>query len=79
MNKATAWSKKRLSLIKSLKSIAKRLEPQTTPVHIAELWAYGSFIRPKEEPGDIARAQKQPRESYHDLSSNSTSSTPSTP
>lgn len=51
--RALAWSKKRLSLIKSLKSIAKRIELQTTPVHIAELWAYGSFIRPKEEPGDI--------------------------
>ncbi len=53
LNSAAAWSKKRLSLVKSLKSIAKRLELEATPVHITELWAYGSFIRPKEEPGDI--------------------------
>ena len=53
MNTEVTWSKKRLSLIKSLKSIVNRLELETTPIHIAELWAYGSFIRPKEEPGDI--------------------------
>ncbi len=53
MDATIAWSKKRLLFVKNLKSIIKRIELGMTPVHIAELWTYGSFIRPKEDPGDI--------------------------
>ena len=54
MNKVEATrSKKRLLLEKNLKTVVKNVEMETTPLRIAELWVYGSFIRPKEEPGDL--------------------------
>jgi hypothetical protein len=46
-------SKKRLLLEKNLKAVVKNVEMGKTPLRIAELWVYGSFIRPKEEPGDV--------------------------
>lgn len=54
MNKVEATqSKKRLLLEKNLKTVVKNVEMGTTPLRIAELWVYGSYIRPKEEPGDV--------------------------
>jgi len=50
---APVWTKKRRLLVKNLKSVVKRVELGITPVHITELWAYGSFIRTKDEPGDV--------------------------
>jgi predicted nucleotidyltransferase len=49
----TTPSKKRLLLEKNLKAVVKNVEMRKTPLRIAELWVYGSFIRPKEEPGDV--------------------------
>ena len=46
-------SKKRLLLERNLKVVVKNAETRKTPLRIAELWVYGSFIRPKEEPGDV--------------------------
>ena len=54
MNKgAPIRSKKRLLLERNLKLVVKKAELEKTPMRIAELWIYGSFIRPKEEPGDV--------------------------
>jgi len=46
-------SRKRLLLERNLKAVVKNVEMGKTPLRIAELWVYGSFIRPKEEPGDV--------------------------
>ena len=50
---APTISKKRLLLEKNLKEVVKKVELGMTPLRVAELWIYGSFIRPKEEPGDV--------------------------
>ena len=49
----SAQSKKRLLLEKNLRSVVKKTEFGGMPLRIAELWVFGSFIRPKEEPGDV--------------------------
>lgn len=46
-------SARRRQLVDKLKVVTKTVAQNLTPVHITELWAYGSFIRPKEDPGDI--------------------------
>ncbi len=46
-------SKKRQLLERHLKAVVRNAEMGKTPLRIAELWVYGSFIRPKEEPGDV--------------------------
>lgn len=46
-------SKKRFLLEKNLRTVVKKAELEKMPLRIAEIWAYGSFIRPKEEPGDV--------------------------
>ncbi|MBI3859314.1 MAG: hypothetical protein HY296_03610 [Thaumarchaeota archaeon] len=53
MKQEATLSKKRLLLEKNLKAVVKKVEMGKTPLRIAELWVYGSFIRPKEDPGDV--------------------------
>jgi predicted nucleotidyltransferase len=52
-SRVPALSKKRALLEKNLRSVVRKTELMETPLRIAELWVYGSFIRPKEEPGDV--------------------------
>ena len=44
---------KRKTLERNLKRVVSRIEEGITPIRIVEVWGFGSFFRPKDEPEDF--------------------------